>query len=59
MRIWSSWNPIVFCHVAIVAIFLNLAVACQAQDSAQGAAADITPDMVYGHKDGLAMTMDI
>ena len=40
---------------AILATVLGLAL----EASAQTTAPRITPDVVYGHKDGLAMTFDV
>src|SRR5262245_30141670 len=34
-------------------------VACSAMQSAAAAEVEIIPDVVYGHKDGLALTFDV
>ena len=47
------------CNVAMFACFLILSSHCQGQDRPDKPGARITPDIVYGHKDGMALTMDL
>jgi acetyl esterase/lipase len=44
---------------ALQRLVIAAAVACAAARPASGAEVDVIPDLIYGHKDGLAMTLDV
>ncbi len=49
----------VLCQFAVVACLVISSTQCWGQDRPEKPARKITPDIVYGHKDGMALTMDL